>query len=423
MFKRMFTHRNYGLICILLISAFAAAGLSIATTSRAQTEEVLEKKADADLKRFYQLYRSQPGAPGQERQRERIALRRLIGIEERGDVAIAGVSIKLRDASAASQTEVEAAGFRLRARIGDIAVLDVKADDLPRLAKVATVEAIYSSHFAYPEKLSVERITSRRQMLRATNDAANLAVRAGDARSTYNVTGRGVIVGVIDTGADWQHGDFRKPDGTTRVKFIWDLSDSAGTGPGNLGRVYAENEINAALQSGSGVGLKDTEAHGTHVTGIAAGNGLGAGAGGAAGVFSGIAPEADLIIVKATRAGTASFRNDDMIAAAAFIRDRAAELNQPFVINLSVGGQSGNRDGSDPMDMAVDNLLATGTGRHFSISAGNVGSLNNHAGGVIEQGKEVTLPFTVSQGATGLRVIYSGTDSINARIVKPDGVV
>lgn len=424
MFKSIFTFRRHRIVCLLLISAAIVAGFSLSLPSRAQTESALEKKADVDLKRFYQLYSRQAGiAPNAAQQRERAALQKIIGYEERGDSAVAGVSIKLRDAGAASQLEVEAAGFRLRARIGDIAVLDVTADDLPRLAEVAAVEAIYSSHYAYPEKLKVERITSRKQLLKAMNDAANLAVRANDARSTYNVTGRGVVIGIIDTGADWRHGDFRKSDGSTRVKFMWDISDAAGTGPGNLGRVYTETEINAALQSGSGVNLRDTEAHGTHVTGIAASNGLGAGSGAAAQAFSGIAPEADLVIVKATRAGSASFRNDDMMAAAAFIRDRAADLNEPFVINMSIGGQSGNRDGSDPMDMAIDNLLAAGNGRHFAISAGNVGSLNNHAGGVIEQGKEVTLPFSIVSGASGLRVIYRETDTLTARVVKPDGVV
>ncbi len=424
MFQKLLTYRRYKLICLLLILSAVAAGLTLTPPLRAQSEEALEKKADADLKRFYRLYRRQPGvAPSADRQRERAALRRMIAAEERPDTAIAGVSIKLRDASASAQAEVEAAGFSIRARIGDIAVLDVAADDLLRLAEVAAVEAIYSSFYSFPEELRVERISTRDRMLRAMNDAANVAVRANDARSVHGVTGRGVIVGVIDSGLDWRHGDFRKPDGATRVRFMWDISDSANTGPGAVGRVYNEAEINAALQSGNGVELRDTDSHGTHVTGIAAGNGAGAGTGGTPGVFSGIAPEADLVIVKATRAGVNTFRSDDMIAAAAFIRDRAAELNQPFVINLSIGGQRGNRDGSEPLEVAIDNLLAAGPGRHFAISAGNVGSVNNHAGGVIEQGKEVALPFNVSQGAVGLQMIYRESDSIGIRVVKPDGAV
>ncbi|MGH9769553.1 MAG: hypothetical protein ACREAB_19175, partial [Blastocatellia bacterium] len=250
MFQSIYTHRRYGLVCLLLILAAVAAGLFVALPSRAQSEEALEKKADADLKRFYQLYRRQPGvAPGAGQRRERAALRRMIGFEERGDTAVAGVSVRLRDAAGASQSEVEAAGFRVRARIGDIAVLDVAADDLPRLAEVAAVRAIYSSLYAFTEELRVERIATREQMRRAMNDAANLAVRASDARATHGVTGRGVVVGVIDTGLDWRHGDFRKPDGMTRVRSMWDISDAAGTGPGNLGRVYTEAEINAALQS------------------------------------------------------------------------------------------------------------------------------------------------------------------------------
>ena len=424
MSQNIYTYRRYRLICLLLTLAVGAAGLFVALPSRAQSEEALEKKADADLKRFHQLYRRQPAvALSAERRRARTALRQVIGFEERGNTAVAGVSVKLRDAGAAAQAEVEAAGFRVRARIGDIAVLDVAADDLPGLAEVAAVKTIYSSLYAFPEKLRVERVATRERMLRAVNDAANLAVRANDARATHGVTGRGVIIGVIDSGLDWRHGDFRKPDGTTRVRFMWDISDAAGAGPGNLGRVYTEAEINAALQSGAGVELKDTDSHGTHVTGIAAGNGMGTGAGGAPGIFAGIAPEADLVIVKATRAGVNTFRTDDMLAAAAFIRARAGDLNLPFVINLSIGGQRGNRDGSDPMEVAIDNLLGEGPGRHFVISAGNTGSVNNHAGGVIEQDKEAALPFNVFQGASGLQVIYRDSDAISARVVKPDGAV
>ncbi len=427
MFRKMFRYHRYKSIYLLLIfAAVVLAGLTVYNPASAQTGNALERKADANLKRFFRLYRRQADTtPSPTRLRERAELRQQMAIEERAGVVITGVSLKLREASEAAQAEVEAAGFRVRARIGDIAVVTVATDDLPRLAEIQVVEAIYSSVYNYVDALSYDPIPpgNRVKMLRAANDAANLAVRAPDARATYGVTGRGVIVGVIDNGVDWKHGDFRRPDGTTRIKSMWDISDAAATGPGGLGRVYTQAEINTALQSGTGVDMRTPDSHGTHVTGIAAGNGLGAGTGGTPGVFMGIAPEADLVIVKANRAGSSGFRTDDLIAASAFIRDRAAEFNQPFVINMSIGGSGGYRDGSDPFDTAVDNLLAGGVGRHFAISAGNIGTTNNHAGGVIEQGKDLTLPFSVFSGAVGLQIIYPESDTVSARVVKPDGTI
>lgn len=64
-------------------------------------------------------------------------MRRIIAFDERGDTAVAGISIKLRDWSDAAQAEVVAAGFRVRARIGDIAVLDVAADETNEMKKTA----------------------------------------------------------------------------------------------------------------------------------------------------------------------------------------------------------------------------------------------------------------------------------------------
>ncbi len=193
---------------------------------------------------------------------------------------------------------------------------------------------------------------------------------------------------------------------------------------GGVGRVYNEAQINAALQGGAAVNEKDRNGHGTHVAGIAAGNGLGTGNGYAPGTFAGIAPEADLVIVKAVRGSGAegSFATDDVIAALAFIRTTAAQLNEPFVINLSLGGQLSAHDGTDPEELAIDNLLGNGAGRQVTIAAGNEGDEAGHVGGFVGQGRGATIPFTTSGEPIGLFGVYASPDLLTVSVIKPNGV-
>ena len=94
-----------------------------------------------------------------------------------------------------------------------------------------------------------------------------------------------------------------------------------------------------------------------------------------------MAPAADLIIVKASREnnGEDGFRTTDVINAIEFVRQKAAELGKPFVINLSLGGQLGPHDGTNSDERAIDNLLNSGPGRAVVVAAGNEGDTSIHA--------------------------------------------
>ncbi|MFN7931229.1 MAG: S8 family serine peptidase [Blastocatellia bacterium] len=324
-----------------------------------------------------------------------------------------GVIVRLRDLEASTQREAQASGLRLRACVGDLAVGEVSVDALDALAGSAAVEHVRAAKFKQPLGAA------------AVNDAVNATSKAAAARVNFNLTGRGVIVGMIDSGIDWRHGDFRMADGKTRIKVLWDMSDSVGTGPNGVGRLYTEADLNAALQNTGTVNARDLNGHGTHVAGTAAGNGLGTGGSLPSGTFAGIAPEADLIVVKATRSTTAqaTFADDDLIAALAFIDERATAANKPFVINLSLGGQYSAHDGSDPVEQAIDNLLASGTGKQVVIAAGNNGANGIHAGGVLAENSEAVIPFTVTNKAQGMLVIYPAADDLTAHIVKPSGAI
>jgi hypothetical protein len=146
--------------------------------------------------------------------------------------------IKTRDPD-----QLRAMGVDIQAQVGDIVVAQLPIDRLTDIARLDSV--------AYAE-------ASRK--LELMNDVSVPETGATQARQQYGVSGRDAIVGFIDTGIDFTHDDFRKPNGDTRIKYILDLSDPGdldgnGTydGPDDLGgTLYTEAEINAALR-GNGV--------------------------------------------------------------------------------------------------------------------------------------------------------------------------
>jgi uncharacterized protein (TIGR03437 family) len=400
--------------------------------SQAQSDEALCQKADARLKRVYQEFKQSAAQPeaalSVARRAERQTLRETVRLEERNGTISVGVIAHLHEDSeealGAAQTALERAGFKVRTRSSNLVVLTIAVDDLPRLAEAKSVARISAARYSQPLKAEVVTPKKLRRPL-LKNDQANIAVQAPSARLTYNVSGRGVVVGVIDSGIDWRHGDFKKSNGNTRIKALWDMSDPANTGPGGVGRIFTETEINNALAGNGTVGEKDTNNHGTHVAGIAAGNGTLNGT--TLGTHAGIAPEADLIIVKANRAGSSGFGDDDQVASIVWIRDQAKALNAPFVINMSLGGHGSQHDGTDVVEKTIDTLLGDNMttaglkGRQVVIAAGNEGGSSMHAGRHFEQGVPGSWTFQMSDEAKGLLMVYQATDAFDFTITKPGG--
>ncbi|MBI4553650.1 MAG: S8 family serine peptidase [Candidatus Latescibacteria bacterium] len=294
-----------------------------------------------------------------------------------------GVFIRTTNGAVALDTP----GLQVQTVIGEIVVAEVPISRLGDLA-------------ARPEVVSVHAAKVWMPLL----DASVPETKANQVRSSYAVTGKNVIVGVIDTGIDWRHLDFRSATDTTktRIKFLWDMSDNTGPPPGGTfatsgGTEYADTTINKAFVGMATVNERDVAGHGTHVAGIAAGNGR---AGSPGGVYVGMAPEADLIIVKATRGSAQSFSSNDIVTAMDYIDAKAAQLNKPYVINLSLGGQQGPHDGTDTEGVAIDNLVGTGKlDKVVVASAGNDGTKRIHARGtLISSVVDSTKSFTASAG-------------------------
>ncbi|MEK6281416.1 MAG: S8 family serine peptidase [Acidobacteriota bacterium] len=327
-----------------------------------------------------------------------------------------------------SIAELSAAGFAVGAQVGDVATVETDVERLPELAALASVRKISASTYSFP-----------------TNDLARQAIGVDGASGTRMVpqTGRNVIVGVIDTGIDFRHLDFTVPgtDGKqTRIKALLDMtiysqqsSDWNYALPGasaSIGHLYTEWDINAALQLPASqdqnsdiVKERDKHGHGTYTAGIAAGNGL---AGPQPGKYAGVAPEADLVIVKVSRdnSATVGILTSDIINAMKFIQQTAAEMGRPFVINMSLGTNVGSHDGTMDQERAIDEVVSSGMGRAFCIATGNYGNLDVHASGNMPGGSATLLNVSVNAGSTPqfFGLTYSQTDSVNVTLFRPDGV-
>jgi minor extracellular serine protease Vpr len=282
-------------------------------------------------------------------------------------------------------------GLRVESVLGGLAIARVNPDALARLLR-------------HPDVLRLEAPSSCRTLLDESLPAVGMdRVRPGPDTGP---TGAGVIIGIVDSGIDWSHPDFIRPDGRSRILYLWDQTDPAGPHPSPFGtgseytKADIDNEIDGTpagrIRSG------DESGHGTHVAGIAAGNGRGTGNGKPAGRYTGMAPEADLIIVKT---GTVPIDETLVAQAVSYIFSKAELHGKPAVVNLSIGksSQEGPHDGTAPLEQAINSMLGGG-GRAVVTAAGNDGDKPIHFKGQFDSpiSNNLNVPFSVPSNTAGI---------------------
>ncbi len=206
------------------------------------------------------------------------------------------------------------------------------------------------------------------------------------------LTGRGVLIGIVDSGIDLFHDDFRTADGGTRIRYLYDQV---------LGRGFTKEEIDEALGEESRVGglteglmgrpeergdgrmeararipSIDSSGHGTAVAGIAAGNGRESD-----GQYRGVAYESELLVVRLGIADPDGFPRTTQVMEGLDLIVRTAEaLGRPLAVNLSFGNTYGSHDGSGIFERYIDRLAERGRSV-FVVGAGNEGDAAGHVQG------------------------------------------
>jgi subtilisin family serine protease len=230
-----------------------------------------------------------------------------------------------------------------------------------------------------------------------------------------NVTGAGVIVGFVDTGIDTTHPDFTFPNGSTKILYVWDQTVS-GRAPTGFGYGYECTSTDIDAKACPEV---DTFGHGTHVAGIATSSGM------ATGNYTGVAPGARIIFVKSgyslCNGESWTFDTNQILDGINYIVTRAGQLRMRAVVNLSLGGNVGAHDGTDPFELALDAFVNAGT--PIVVAAGNSAEDQDHVSGELSQGQNVSLGVELRQTTVdvAIDIWYSPVDQIDATLTAPDG--
>ena len=244
----------------------------------------------------------------------------------------------------------------------------------------------------------------------------------------YDLSGRGVLVGIVDSGIDYENPDFRNEDGTTRIAYLWDQSVSGNPPAGYaVGSEFTREDINAALErndSGSfadtdGILSRDTSGHGTAVAGIAAGNGRGS----KGRRYRGVAPETELIVVKMGTSRPEGFpRTTELMTGVDYVIRKALELRKPVAVNISFGNTYGSHDGTSLLERFLNDISDTWK-NVICIGSGNEGTTAGHAAGRVSDSEEEIQELAVQERepALNVQIWKSYVDEMDISVVNPSG--
>ena len=308
-------------------------------------------------------------------------------------------------------------GILIQAEFPQFVTALVDAESLKTLVNEPSVSSIKSVDYASPSN-DISRAQSGASLLQ------------DGALNNTKYTGKNVLVGVLDTGIDWKHPDFRDIDDNTksRIYSIWDMSltpigDEKSPEGFNYGVEYTRQMIEDELDGTPAdfVREKDDEGHGTHVAGTAAGNGAGL----PSRRHKGFAPDAELVIVKGFVNGGISSTNT--INALKYFELIAKKLGKPIVINMSIGGHTNAHDGTTPEELALNKFVRE-KGHAVVVAAGNEYGQNLHTSVTLAPNETKSVTFTLSGDESQAEktiayLLFFGTEDniVDINITAPDG--
>lgn len=326
---------------------------------------------------------------------------------------------------AESVARIRTRGATVRTVAGDVITATVSLDQLKEIALLPGVSSVRASR-----RLELKLNRSVPAVGADTLHAENPVLR-----------GSGVVVGIVDTGIDYDHRDFRVEknygddivEESSRIDYIWDQVGNDGNGgPGpppasfSYGTEYTEAEIERDIAAGHGpfsgqVLQADFGGHGTHVSGIAAGDGSSNPDPDLYPTYVGMAPEASVIAVKTL------MTTGDIIDGVDYVMDKASAQGKPAVVNLSLGTHYGPHDGSGLFCRALDNL--SGSGKIVVVSAGNEGDSFIHGNDRVAPGSDSNMVFSVTEppggggrpDVVGINTWYPGESEFTVTVTSPGG--
>lgn len=215
-------------------------------------------------------------------------------------------------------------------------------------------------------------------------------------RSDLDLYGSGVLIGVIDTGIDYNNSIFSYADRSTKIRSIWDqtIESDQEKSVFGYGTEYSKEEIEEALRFErplEKVPSTDVSGHGTFLAGLMVGNES------YEDDFSGIAPDAELICVKLRQAKSylkeyycmnpeyEAYAETDIMLGVKYVATVAERLRKPLVIYIGLGTSQASHLGTGPLEQYLS-VLAPLRGAAVVACGGNEGQARHHFSGDILEG-------------------------------------
>lgn len=248
-----------------------------------------------------------------------------------------------------------------------------------------------------------------------------------------SLRGRGVLIGIVDTGIDYTNKSFIYEDGTSKIQYIFDQTIRSPNPPKGfyIGTEYTKEQIDAALRSENPFDIvpsRDTVGHGTFLASVAAGreNGDNIGA----------APDAELIIVKLQSARSYvrerflippdqpnAFESGAVMVGIEYILQKAQELNRPVSICIGTGTNMGGHDGFSTYENYLNNVSSI-RGVCLVTAAGNESQARHHTQGILRRTNDISpIEIRVGENAGNVYMtVWNGpSDRLSVSIRSPTG--
>ena len=284
-----------------------------------------------------------------------------------GTVRTVDVIATLADGATCPTATLEARGIRVKDQVRKFVFLEVPTEQLTFLETLEEFVSLTENPVYHP------MTDKSRSVINVSN------INGIDSESyTFDIpyTGKGVVVGIVDAGIDYNHIAFKDSKGNTRVKKVVDYK--------NNGSATIATTPEAIAQLTTDGNTDKDKSHGTHVASCAVGSIIDAtvdydgssknivGAGSRK--LGGMAPEADIVLC-----GTYNLTGEHITKSVDEIVKTAKELNEPCVINFSFGttGTSmygGWHDGSTQTNSLINEYANEGV--IFCMSTAN-DAINN----------------------------------------------
>jgi subtilisin family serine protease len=310
-----------------------------------------------------------------------------------------------------SREELEALGVTVRTALPGIYTAYVPAGVADQVAARADVTNIRGAAICQ-QYLDVSVPTTGANLLR------------GVGPGFAGINGAGVLVGDVDSGIDVHHADFRDAGGLSRILYVWDQNNTSSILP-PAGYTYGHEWLKADIDGGTCTEvdagtLSSGSGHGSHVMGIAAGDGS---AGTTPYIYAGMAPKADIAMVATT------FYDSAILDGVAYVMAKATATGKNAVVNLSLGSQYGPHDGSSAFEAGLDAL--SGPGRVICVAAGNDAATSTTTyihGGMDVPAAGDSMKFVITGGTTSGRGVefngwYNAPDNMTVKLRTPGNLI